>query len=69
MTAQNDLRMAGEVVVALLTRLGGQVVITADDLFVARQSAVIVQPIDGGGLAMQLVLPDEIPHGAKVFLG
>lgn len=68
MTTQDDFRMAGEVVIALLTRLGGQAVITTDDLFVAQQSSVIVQPLEGGGFALQLILPGEIPHGAKEFL-
>lgn len=65
--AQADLVLMGEVVRAMLIRLGGEVVVTGDDLFVARQCGLQAAPLPGGGLGMRIVMPAIIPAGPKEF--
>ncbi len=66
--AQRDLLLMGEVVRALLIRLGGEAAITGDDLFVARQCGLQAVPLQDGGLAMRLVMPTVIPPGPQIVI-
>jgi len=65
--ANADLQLSSEVIRALLIRIGGEAVITKDDLFVARRSSLQVADLHGGGLALRLILPAVIPTGPAEF--
>lgn len=66
--AQTDVRLLADVVKALVIRVGGEVVVTGDDLFVAQRCMLEVGHLQGGGVALRILMPAVLPPGPQEFI-